>query len=471
MGLYGYAMWLVGTLGVLANIGLPSAITKYISEFVGRGEEATAARIAKRLLWVQFLVAVSLSALTACFALLNTPYRGSILLAAVMLLAQASQQSLSAVLVGIQRFDQVALAGLYTSIGQILAVGLAAFLHASVIGMLWATLAGLWIGVGFSYRYAYRFCSLLPSASPPERTLPRDLFRRIMKFSMTVSFVLLLDTIVWQRSEILFLKWYSALEQIAFYTLAYSIVSKLSEVSTTISGTLLPLYSESYGRTGFQEVGKIFESGMKYIQMIMVPTCLLGVAAAKQVVHLLYGTRYAPVVLPLQVMLISLAITSLGSVNSSLLLGAEKQSFIAKYGTFIAVVNITLDFILIPHFGALGASFANSAAQIAGVLGGNFYVARLIGARFPWRATFLIYACALVAVAPLTFLNNWIKASFWVLLVCAIGGGLLYLAGLVAIRQLGRAEFDILRKALSSKWHQADQVPMPKTSTTQAGCV
>jgi len=49
-----------------------------------------------------------------------------------------------------------------------------------------------------------------------------DIFVRVRKFSITISYILLLDTIVWQRSEVLFLKWYSTLPQIAFYTLAFS---------------------------------------------------------------------------------------------------------------------------------------------------------------------------------------------------------------------------------------------------------
>src|SRR5271167_1640057 len=72
MGVYGYAMWLVGTLGVLANIGLPAAITKYVSEFIGRGDTATAARLGKRLLLTQLAVAAGVSGLTACFVLLKT---------------------------------------------------------------------------------------------------------------------------------------------------------------------------------------------------------------------------------------------------------------------------------------------------------------------------------------------------------------------------------------------------------------
>jgi O-antigen/teichoic acid export membrane protein len=452
MGLYGYAMWLVSALGVLANIGLPAAITKYVSEFVGRGDAAVAARIGKRLLLMQLAVAAGVSVLTACFMFLRTPYRGVIMLAAVMLLAQALQQSLNAALVGVQKFDQIALISLYAGLVQIASIGTAALLHAGVIGMLWATLVGLWGSVWLCYRSVYRNLLLIPthaqSHSLPE---PPDLFRRITRFSITISFILFLDTIVWQRSEVLFLKWYSTLDQIAFYTLAYAMASRLSDIASTISGTLLPLYSESYGRSGLRELGQIFETALKYLQIVMVPLCLLAAAIANPLVKLVYGSRYDPMILPLQILLVSQAFTSIGVVNSSLLLGTEKQGFIAKYGTLIAILNVVLDLTLIPRYGALGAAVGNCAAQIAGVLGGTFYTARYIRARFPWKSTGMAYSAAVIAVAPVAYFANHAPSGITALLGSIAVGTVVYLVLLMAADQLSRQDLNTLKLALLTK--------------------
>src|SRR6267143_388398 len=255
MGVYGYAMWIVGTLGIFANIGLPGALTKYISEFIGSGDPVTAVRVGKRLLLTQLAVAAGVSGLTACFMFLKTPYRSIIGLAAIMLFAQALQQSLGAALAGLQRFDRLALISLYVAMASAGSIGVAAFLRAGVMGMLWATLTGLAVAIWLYYRDVDKLLlKLSPHPSPPLSAVP-DPFRRIRRFSLTISYILLLDAIVWQRSEVLFLKGYSTLAQIGFYTLAYSIASKLGEIASTFSTTLLPLYSESYGRYGLRDVG------------------------------------------------------------------------------------------------------------------------------------------------------------------------------------------------------------------------
>lgn len=451
MGVYSYAMWLVGTLGVLANVGLPSALTKYVSEYVGRGDAATAARLGKRLLLTQLAIAGGVALLTACFWFLKTPYRSIILVAAAMILFQALQQGLLAALAGVQRFDRIALISLYVAMAQVASVGAAAVLHAGVIGMLWATLVGLGVGTWSSYRAVDRF--LLKSAGrPPISFIPEspDIYRRVRRFSITISYVLLLDTIVWQRSEVLFLKWYSTLPQIAFYALAYSIAAKLNDISGTFSSTLLPLYSESYGRHGLREVGAVLTKALKYLQMIMVFPCLLAAAVCKPLVGLLYGPDYGPVVLPLQLLLVSMAVTSIGVVCSPLLVGTEKQSFIAKYGTVVAILNITLDFVLIPQHGALGAAIANCTAQIVGVVGGTVYVVHYAKATFPWKSTAAIYLSAAISVAPVAYCFA-LSAGTAVLVASVAVGAILYLTLLVVVGELDKRDIDALRRAFLAK--------------------
>jgi O-antigen/teichoic acid export membrane protein len=451
MGVYGYAMWLVGTLGILANVGLPGAITKYISEFMGSGDSTTAIRIGKRLLIAQLAIAGLVSGVTACFMLLKTPYRGIIGLAAVMLLVQALQQSLGAALAGMQRFDRLALISLYVSLVSVAAVALAAFLHAGVMGMLWATLVGLVVAIALYYRDVNKFLLRLPPRPPHLSPVVSDPFGRILKFSFTVSYILLLDSIVWQRSEVFFLKAYSTLAQIGFYTLAYSIASRLSDIANTFSTTLLPLYSESYGRHGLRDLGQVFVAALKYIQMLMVPLCFLGVAVARPLAQLIYGAQFLPVALPLQVLLVAMSVTSIGVVISPLLYGTEKQSFIAVYGTAVAALNITLDLILIPRYGALGASVANCTAQIAGVLGGAFYASRHIRASFPWKSTATIYLAAAISASPAAYLASRTYPAIAALVGAIAAGAVLYLGLLVIAGQLGKRDLDILKKALWSK--------------------
>jgi O-antigen/teichoic acid export membrane protein len=451
MGVYGYAMWIVGTLGIFANIGLPSALTKYISEYLGSNDIVTAVRVGKGLLLVQLAVAAGVSCITVCFMLLKSPYRSIIGLAAVLLFFQALQQSLSAALAGIQRFDRLALTSLYVALASVASVGVAALLHAGVMGMLWATLTGLVVAMCLYLRDVNRYLLKAPRNPLPPVAATPDPFRRIRKFSLTVSYILLVDAIVWQRSEILFLKAYSTIAEIGFYTLAYSIASKMSDITSTFSTTLMPLYSESYGRDGLRNVGLVFVNALKYLQMLVVPLCLGGVALARPLTQLLFGAQFLSVALPLQVLLLSMSFTSIGVVISPLLYGIDKQSFIAKYGTAVAVLNIALDLILIPKYAAVGAALANCTAQIAGIVGGALYVFHCVRISFPWKTTVVIYLAAAVAIAPVAYFARGDHRGIVLLSGSVLFAAAAYMLLLVAVGELGKQDLDILKKALLTR--------------------
>lgn len=450
MGLYSYAMWLVSALGILANLGLPATLAKYISEYLGRGDAVMAARLGRQLLLTQLAAAVCLSVLTGCFMFLKTPHRFVIGFAAVLLFFQAIQGGLSAALAGVQRFDTIAFITLYVAIVQVALVVFAASLHSGVIGMLWATLGGLALGTWLHYRAVYRSLLRLAGSSSQSSTDTPGISGRIRRFSLTLSYILFVDMIVYQKSEVLFLKWRSTLPEIAFYSLAYSIAGRISEVANTFGSTLLPLYSETFGRSGLRELSGVYLNALKFVQLIMAPLCAVGIVTARPVVQLIYGQEYQPLVPVSQILLATVALTSLGVASSPMIYGSEKQSFMAKFGSAVAVLNISLDFMLIPSHGAMGAAVANCVAQLAGLIGSLVYASRLVSARFPWRTTAIIYAAAFFAMAPAAYCS-WIRTGAVVLGSSVVMGALIYLALLVATGEIGKHDLDVLKGALTRR--------------------
>jgi O-antigen/teichoic acid export membrane protein len=183
----------------------------------------------------------------------------------------------------------------------------------------------------------------------------------------------------------------------------------------------------------------------------MVPLCLLAAAIAAPLIHLVYGSKYLPLVIPLQILLMSQAFSCTGAVNSCLLYGTEKQGFIVRWGTLIAILNIVLDLILIPKLGALGAAVANCTAQVAGVFTGNFYAVRYIHVSFPWKSTATVYSAALIAVAPAAYLARRSHSGIALLIGSVVIGAGIYIGLLMAARELGKRDLDMLKGALLAK--------------------
>jgi O-antigen/teichoic acid export membrane protein len=101
-------------------------------------------------------------------------------------------------------------------------------------------------------------------------------------------------------------------------------------------------------------------------------------------IELLYGSGFdnsAPVLL---ILLVALPAVQLLSVSNALLIGLGRPWAVSIVGVFAAIANLTLDFVLIPRYAAIGAAIANTSAQVLGSLPVAFYASRLIGG-VDWR--------------------------------------------------------------------------------------
>lgn len=458
MGLYSYVMWLIRLVAALSNLGLPAALTKYTSEYLGRGDAGMARHLAWRLLRVRFVttgMACCVASLVCWLWLPAIFHTGAVVLVLGILAGQTSLEAFMATLEGAQRFDRIAKIALAGALSQVGFVALAARLHMGVNGMLAAGMGAVCVACFLAFSNAKR--GLGPGLPAPSISDCEYAFQRARRFSVTISCLILLDMIVWQRSEVFFLKRWLTLPEIAFYGIAFSIAQNIGEASTPFTGVLLPLYSGIFGNRGVgKELAVAYNRSIKYVQMLMAPLCVFCAIAAGPLVRLLYGPNYLPMVPVLQVLLVSLAVTSMCHAGSALVQATENQGPVVKYGTAIAILNIALDCILIPKAGALGAALANSGAQVTAAIVGLVYTETVVCGKFPWGPTIKIYLATVLAAAPSIWAGRAGTGNG--MLVGALVVGLLaYPLLLVAFRQLGSHELAALKRALagSSGWFGA----------------
>ena len=86
---------------------------------------------------------------------------------------------------------------------------------------------------------------------------------------------------------------------------------------------------------------------------------------ARPAVSLLYGEAYLPAVRPMQIITWYTAFSYLGVARGAWVVCEEKQKYLTPLYIGSALVNVALNFLLIPHWGATGAAVASLLTQIA----------------------------------------------------------------------------------------------------------
>ena len=171
-----------------------------------------------------------------------------------------------------------------------------------------------------------------------------------------------------------------------------------------------------------------------------------AVTMGPTMMRLLYGPEFRHAGSVLILLLVTLPFVPVQSVSASLLLGIGKQWVPTAIIAIAAVVNIALDFALIPLFDAVGAGIANSSAQVVASVPLTIYAAVCVGGVSVGLTTVARSAggAALAGVAA------WIG-------VASISGVWGMLAGLVAFVAVG-APVAVFFRVISSDdaaWFEA----------------
>ena len=355
-----YLWWIAGIAGTLGSIGIPAATRKYMSEYFGRGQIGIAKTVFYRTLRLQTIIAavVTFGGLLGIWFFADRPYR----IIGLFMIGSIFPYMVNSIPAG----ANTALEDLRANVpASLISTGIYVTAVFSSIYFGWGLL-GISIGM-FAMRAAELLVRLMPlvqrfnkhSAEPLERTLSRRMFL----FSGQSLILLLLGLIVWDRSEMVFLKHFCAdIRQVAFYSVAFNITERLlvfSQVFGTATGATMMV---QYGRDSTRVRG-LAETSARYLALISFPVHLGLAAIAAPLVWVTYGSKYSGAV-PALIVAACLGIPKAFFLPAQAILSSwDRQKVIIRWGLVSAALNLLLDFSLIPKYGALGAAIANGITQ------------------------------------------------------------------------------------------------------------
>jgi O-antigen/teichoic acid export membrane protein len=181
--------------------------------------------------------------------------------------------------------------------------------------------------------------------------------------------LMLLNIVVWNRSDVIILKRLNPdIRQVTFFNYAFNLVERLLMFPDAFAGPLGVTLMAQYGRDE-SKIRLLAVEGARYSFLIALPL-LAGIACvAGPAVLLIYGEQYRPMI-PVLTIVARLAIPkALVAPPTTLLQATENQGFLVIWGCLSGAVNIALDILLTPRYGAVGAALANGSAQTLAAMG------------------------------------------------------------------------------------------------------
>jgi len=414
LGYYSYVMWLTGISGAIGNLGIPAATRKYLAEFIGRGELAVCSGILKLTYRFQFLLSVLFVACGFGVVLFMVPpqHQHWATLAVFSLMPSMLMAIPSAANLAMEDLFANVWPSLISTVINLVGVVLTLIHGWELLGLTGSLLVARTVDLTVRYvLYRRRFGKLRGDAdrghSGDAKVVPSELKARIRRFCVQSSVLKSLNMVVWDRSEILFLKELSDIRQVAFYSLSFNITQQLLLVPQVFTSAASASLMVRVGREP-EGVGRMAAAMLRYAALVALPLTVGMAGMASAVMRLLYGGQYEAAIPVLALLAFFAAAKACLPAGQQLLVAADRQDVLVKVMSATAVLNIALDLLLIPKGAAVGAAVANGISQMVAVMAIWVFAIRRLGVAIEWGplgkmvfAAILMAACVVIPASLL----------------------------------------------------------------------
>jgi O-antigen/teichoic acid export membrane protein len=180
----------------------------------------------------------------------------------------------------------------------------------------------------------------------------------------------LLDTIVWQHSEILLLSLWHRPTTIGFYAIsAMCSCGMLKFAPSLYSSWITPLLRHYFPQRHYLNAYDAFLKHSCYLTFIAAPASIAIMLFSSTIITASLGSSYLPLIGPLRILLISAVFGSIATVSLSYLTDKESTRALLRLNTGAACTNIILAVPLVALWDMNGAAFASCCAQMISAVG------------------------------------------------------------------------------------------------------
>ncbi len=397
LGIFAYVVWCVTVASVVAALGIDVVQQRFIPNLRAEGKDDEANGLIGATTRTSML-AIVVGGL-ALFGYLYGPGKGvteglsettRIMVVAVALVWFVCWRLGDLYLFnlrGEQQFGQLARLSAQSAVIKVATMALGAWLF-GIPGALAGYIAG-------SILPASRVFQLLRNKA----SVGPELKAEVVKFALASWGVGVIGSLVFGRTQVIFLEHYTGLGAVGLFAAAVTIAEMAVQLPPLLLSALLPRFSEQHGQGAQEHMRSLYRTMTSLMALVIVPLCLGLAAIAPVLIPLIFGADFTDAVPASSVLLIAAAISSLGVTTLYFLQSVGKTTLLLITNGVGLIGTIALGFLLIPNEGLMGAAWSRGVVQVGVVLIETWYVTRRLAVAPPYRVLGAITLAALAQAA------------------------------------------------------------------------
>lgn len=447
-GLFSLAIIVIGIVAALATLGLNEGIVRYISFYRGRGEFSNI----KKLISNSRKIFIFSSIVTMVVIIILAPFisetifhnkeftpmlKGMALGLPFILLAGLYL----AILRGFEKIKTYSfLINIYQNITRLALITL---LILAGIGAVSITISYVTTFIGLatlSYYYSKKeIVSIEADAIKPAGRIMYE----ILSYSWPLMFVGVLYNIFYW-SDSLVLGYLNDAVDVGLYNVAVTIISLFGIALDLFMQLLFPLVSFKLSEDKKELIKKLVRQVMKWIYLINIPLFIFIFLFPEKIIYILFKVNDPIASQVLQILSIGVLFLNTVVLATSLLsIKGRTKLVLANFAVF-TVLNIALDFLLIPNYGMLGAATATLVTAISFSTCLMLQIKRIYGFGIiaSYFSKLILVGVAMFFVMYLV--SGYVRESLFAIVTSGIVVVIFYLVALYLLKILDAEDMEII---------------------------
>lgn len=350
---------------ILGTLAVPTAVTKNVSECVGKEQLGKVKTMYKRVAYFSLTIGIiSTVALLFLFHILefytiiDKGFHYLMLLLALDVFISLVSAFQEGFLYGLQKFKEMSIIAIANNTVKCGGAVLLLYFNYGVVAVLLGWIIGDILKIVLSVTVIKM---LFRNIKDTANTVP--LFSRLLRYSMPLYGKNILDYLSTYVDRLLLLA-FIGFSQLAVYNVAITASSILLIISHPITQVLFPKFSELVGKNGERVLKEASIKATRYTSLIYVPAAIGLAAVAYPAMILFAGPQYSDGAVPLAILCLITSLTQVGVAVTPTLLTIEKTRIALEASILSILTNILVSSTLMPFFGIIGATLGRTSLII-----------------------------------------------------------------------------------------------------------
>jgi len=196
----------------------------------------------------------------------------------------------------------------------------------------------------------------------PSIKVDLSFFRYLVK---TAVFFALCEVLwmIYFRIDIVMLAKIRGETEVGWYNAAYVIVNFITLISMLLMQAMFPVLSSLYEK-GRDKLKETAESLFRYLIIIALAIAPILFVLSNKIINIIYGAGYSNSINALKVLIFVILFLFPGNLFAHILASSNRHKQLALANFIGVVINIVLNYILIPKYGYIGAGIATIITEV-----------------------------------------------------------------------------------------------------------